>query len=107
MLRVFPELDGVAITHAWSGYVAYTRNVLPHTGGGDGVYHAMGYCGTGVARATYFGHKTALKVLGDKNGDTPFDDITFPRYPAHFIAARSVPVVVAWFRFRDWLDRPR
>ena len=87
MLRVFPELEGTRISHCWSGYVAYTRDVFPHLGHRDRVYHAMGYCGTGVVRATYFGNKIALKILGDKEGRTAFDDLEFRNYPAHYIDA--------------------
>ena len=68
MVRVFPELEGTRISHCWSGYVGYTYDVFPHLGHRDRVYHAMGYCGSGVTRATYFGYKIALKILGDKEG---------------------------------------
>lgn len=105
MLRVFPELAGTRITHGWSGYVAYTHDVFPHLGQRDGIYHAMGYCGTGVVRSTYFGHKVALKMLGDKDGRTAFDDLDFRSYPVHFLARRMVPAVTEWYRIRDWLER--
>lgn len=104
MLRVFPELAGTRITHAWSGYVAYTQDVFPHLGNRDRIYFAMGYCGTGVVRSTYFGHKVALKILGDKEGHTAFDDLNFRHYPVHFLTRRMVPVVTEWYRLRDWLD---
>ncbi|GMQ77344.1 MAG: FAD-dependent oxidoreductase [Gammaproteobacteria bacterium] len=105
MLRVFPELEGTRISHCWSGYVAYTYDVFPHLGQRDGIYYAMGYCGSGVVRATYFGHKIALKILGDKQGRTAFDDLDFRNYPVHFLASRMVPAVTEWYRFRDWLER--
>ena len=105
MLRVFPELEGTRISHCWSGYVAYTRDVFPHLGHRDRIYHAMGYCGTGVVRATYFGNKIALKILGDKQGRTAFDDLDFRNYPAHFLTRQTVPAAIEWYRFRDWLER--
>ncbi len=105
MVRVFPELEGTRISHCWSGYVGYTHDVFPHLGHRDRVYHAMGYCGSGVARATYFGHKIALKILGDREGRTAFDDLDFRNYPVHFLARRMVPTAIAWYRFRDWLER--
>ena len=104
MLRVFPELAGTRITHAWSGFVAYTRRVFPHLGHDNRIYHAMGYCGTGVVRSTYFGRKIALKILGDKDGRTAFDDLDFPGYPVHFLTCRMVRPVTEWYQFRDWLD---
>ena len=104
MVQVFPELLGTRISHCWSGYVAYTHDVFPHLGFRDRIYHAMGYCGSGVVRATWFGHKIALKILGDKEGRTAFDDLDFRNYPMHFLARRMVPAVVAWYRLRDWLE---
>lgn len=105
MLRVFPELEGTRVTHGWSGYVGYTHDVFPHLGNNDRVYYAMGYCGSGVVRATWFGHKVALKILGDADARTAFDDLDFRDYPAPSIARRLVPVVTDWYRFRDWLER--
>src|SRR5262249_32198384 len=56
MLRVFPDIAEVPITHAWSGLVGYTYDEVPHLGrSAAGLYYALGYCGTGVSRATYFG----------------------------------------------------
>lgn len=102
MIGVFPELANVAVTHAWDGKIGYTFDEVPHLGcTAAGVHHALGYCGTGVSRATYFGHKIALQVLGDPEGRTAFDDLVFPAFPAHPIAERAVPVVETWYRIRD------
>ena len=105
MLRVFPELEGVRVSHCWSGYVGYTHDVLPHLGHREGIWYAMGYCGTGVVRSTYFGHKVALKILGDAAGRTAFDDLEFRDFPVHTLARRAVPFVTGWYRVLDWIDR--
>ena len=105
MQRVFPELAGTRITHCWSGYVGYTHDVFPHLGVHDSVHYAMGYCGSGVVRATWFGHKIALQMLGDGEGRTAFDDLGFPRFPVPAVARRVVSAVTRWYRFRDWLER--
>jgi len=104
MLRVFPEIEGIRISHCWSGYVGYTHDVLPHLGHRDGIWYAMGYCGTGVVRATYFGHKVALKILGEPQGRTAFDDLELRDFPVHPVARRVVPLVTEWYRVRDWID---
>lgn len=102
MLRVFPEIADIPVTHAWDGQIGYTYDEVPHLGRtASGLHYALGYCGTGVSRATYFGHKIALKVLGHADGRTAFDDLTFPAFPAHPIAKRAVPVVETWYRLRD------
>ncbi|MGE3148453.1 MAG: NAD(P)/FAD-dependent oxidoreductase [Pseudorhodoplanes sp.] len=102
LLRTFPQLKSAEVTHAWSGQIGYTFDALPHLGKNkSGIHYAMGYCGTGVSRSTYFGHKIALQVLGDPDGKTAFDDIAFPSHPFYFAAERMAPVVETWYRFRD------
>ena len=102
MLRVFPDLKDTPVTHGWDGMIGYTFDEIPHIGRtAKGVHYAIGYCGTGVSRATYFGHKVALKVLHDPDGRTAFDDLEFPSFPFHPIAKRVVPIVETWYRIRD------
>jgi glycine/D-amino acid oxidase-like deaminating enzyme len=102
MLHVFPQLADVAITHAWDGQIGYTYDEIPHLGrAASGVHYAIGYCGTGVSRATYFGHKIALQVIGDADGRTSFDDLAFPAFPAQPIAKHAVPIVETWYRIKD------
>jgi glycine/D-amino acid oxidase-like deaminating enzyme len=102
MLHVFPSVADVPITHAWDGMIGYTYDEVPHLGRtASGLYYALGYCGTGVSRATYFGNKIALQLIGNSEGRTAFDDLAFPSFRAHPIAKRAVPVVETWYRFRD------
>ena len=105
MLEVFPDLKDVPITHAWDGLIGYSHDELPHIGRtAGGLHYAVGYSGTGVSRATYFGHKVALKVLGDPEGRTAFDDLPFESFPAYVIAKRMVPVFETWYRLRDKIN---
>ena len=48
LVRIFPELSEIKVTHSWFGTVAYTFE-LAHTGCHDGIYYSMGYCGSGVS----------------------------------------------------------
>ena len=61
----------------------------------------MGYCGTGVSRATHFGRKIALQMLGRREGRSAFDDLAFRSHPFHAFARPAVPVYEAWYRIRD------
>lgn len=102
LLAVFPDLSDIPVTHAWDGRIGYTYDEIPHIGRTRaGLHYAIGYCGTGVSRATYFGRKAALQIVGDPDGHTAFDDLAFPAYPAAPIARRAVPVVETWYRVRD------
>ncbi|MBN9247883.1 MAG: FAD-dependent oxidoreductase, partial [Hyphomicrobium sp.] len=102
MLHVFPDLANVAITHAWDGQIGYTYDEVPHIGcTKSGIHYALGYCGTGVSRATYFGTKIALKVLDNPDGRTSFDDLAFPAFPAQPVAKLAVPFFETWYRIRD------
>jgi glycine/D-amino acid oxidase-like deaminating enzyme len=102
MLQTFPQLAPYAITHGWSGQIGYTFDELPHLGATpSGIHYAMGYCGTGVSRSTWFGHQIALQVMGDKQGRTAFDDIAFPSHAFHAFAPAMVPAVATWYRIRD------
>ena len=106
LLAVFPDVKDVPVTHGWDGMIGYTYDEIPHLGRtAAGLHYAIGYCGTGVSRATYFGHKIALQVLGDSEGRTAFDELVFPAYPAHPVAKEVVPVVETWYRLRDALNR--
>ena len=102
LLRVFPSLGDVQVSHAWSGTIGYTFDEFPHLGRTPtGVYYAMGYCGTGVSRATHFGRKIALQMLGKPEGRSAFDDIAFPSHFLHALARPALPLYEGWYRFRD------
>jgi len=106
MVRVYPQLSEVPISHTWSGLVAYTFDHAPHIGrlnGGKmgGVFYAMGYCGSGVARSTYFGHKLGQKILGLADSGTAFDDLEFETRPLYTGRPWFMPAILAWHRTAD------
>ena len=84
MLKVFPQLAGTKVAHAWVGYVAYTTDISPHIGVQDGVHYAMGYCGSGITLSSYFGMRIGQKVLGTSEGQTELDRLGFRPWPALF-----------------------
>lgn len=101
MCRIFPELEGVGLSHAWSGTVAYSFDELAHTGVHDGVHYAMGYCGSGVSMAPYLGMRAGQKVLGLREGVTAFDGLPFPTRPLYQGKPWFLPAAVAWYRWKD------
>jgi glycine/D-amino acid oxidase-like deaminating enzyme len=81
MQRIFPQLAGVCVSHAWVGWVAYTFDTLPHLGRHEGMYYCMGYCGQGVPLAPYFGKRIGQQMVGLAEGRTALDGLPFPSRP--------------------------
>lgn len=107
MTDVFPELKDTRITHAWTGNVAFTFDELPHIGVEHGIHYAAGCQGSGVAMATWLGHRVALKMAGAEN-DAPFalDGLPFPTRPLYRgDPSWILPLVGGWYRLRDRIDR--
>lgn len=102
LTQVFPDLAGTQVTHCWTGNVAMTRSDLPWIGQRDGIWHAIGCNGSGVALMPYLGHKLALQVLGDPAGRTAYDGITPKAVPFHDGRPWFLPAMTAWWRFQDW-----
>lgn len=98
---IFPSLGETAVSHVWTGNVAMTRSDLPGIGQRDGIWYALGCNGSGVALMPYLGHKLALKVLGEKEGATAFDDIPFTAVPFYNGTAWFRPLMTWWFRAKD------
>jgi glycine/D-amino acid oxidase-like deaminating enzyme len=106
MTACFPELAKVKITHAWTGYVAFTFDHLPHIGVQDGIHYAGGCQGSGVAMATWLGHNVALKLAGAANERFAMDGLPFPTRPFYSgDPAWVLPFIGGWYRLRDRLDR--
>ena len=68
MLRVFPQLRGVAIDYAWSGLMSYAPHEMPHvTEAEPGLWVAQAFGGHGVAPTTAAGELVASAIV---EGDT-------------------------------------
>lgn len=105
MTRVFPQLANTKISHAWSGTVAYPFDHTPHLGCHDGLHYVMGYCGSGVGRASYYGHKAAQKMLGLTDAKTEIDGLTFPTQRFYKGTPWFLPAVLRWHSLMDRMGR--
>jgi glycine/D-amino acid oxidase-like deaminating enzyme len=102
MREVFPELSSVPIDYAWSGKVAYPIDHLPHAGRLGGVHYAMGYCGHGVALASYLGNRMGDVLAGV--GQIPdLGTSSFRAIPLFNGVPWFLPLVGGYYRVRDWL----
>lgn len=105
LARLFPELSGVRVSHSWMGFVAYTFDTLAHVGCHENIHYAMGYCGSGVSMSGYLGMRIAQQMLGLKEGRTGFDGIGFPTRPLYTGRPWFLSASVAFYRWRDGLNR--
>jgi glycine/D-amino acid oxidase-like deaminating enzyme len=102
MREVFPELAGVNIEYAWGGKVAYPVDHLPHAGRLDGIHYSMGYCGHGVALATYLGGRMGEVLAGV--GEVPdLGTSRFRAIPFYNGVPWFLPLVGGYYRLRDRL----
>ncbi len=103
MHEVFPELADTRIEYTWSGKVAYSVDHLPHAGRFEGIHYAMGYCGHGVALATYLGARMGEVLAG--SGEVPdLGTDSFRAVPLFYGVAWFLPLVGGYYRIRDWID---
>ena len=105
MLRVYPQLAGARIDHAWGGTLAITVNRMPcflrlrpH------VLSASGYSGHGVAMATMAGRILAQAVQGLAGQFDVMARVPTPRFPGGARLRHPVLVLaMTWFALRDRL----
>ena len=83
--------------------MGFTLDRFPHIGRKGDIYYALGYCGHGVALATYLGEKLAEMILG--NGiNTAFAYRNFTAPPFYTGNPWFTPLLNCYF---SMLDRVR
>ena len=106
MIDRFPQLDGVRITHVWTGNVAFALDYMPHMGVDEGLHYLLACNGNGVAMMTYLGTQTAKKIAGGRNAPVnALDGRDFPDHALYNGDPWFLPMIGAWYRTRDWIDR--
>jgi glycine/D-amino acid oxidase-like deaminating enzyme len=108
LLKVFPQLQDVAIDYQWGGKIGITANRFPQVGRLQqypNVYYAQGYSGHGLnvthwtarllAEAIHAGHSQGLDVF------SAVPHMTFPGGPA--LRAPLLALGMLWHRVREML----
>ncbi|HVI26588.1 MAG TPA: FAD-binding oxidoreductase [Xanthomonadaceae bacterium] len=105
LLKVFPQLGGVRIDHAWSGLMSYARHQMPELGEiAPDLWLAQAFGGHGVAPTTFAGELVASAIA---DGDTRWRELSdyglvSAFKPAGFVAAQ---LGYWWAEFKDaWKD---
>jgi glycine/D-amino acid oxidase-like deaminating enzyme len=102
MVRTFPQLDDVPITHTWTGHLGLTFDLMPNIGVEDGIHYSFGYGGHGLHTALYLGREIAWLIMG-KIKSSPFMEIPHRTYFFYRNKPWFLPFAVVYYRFRDFI----
>jgi gamma-glutamylputrescine oxidase len=105
MLKVYPRLKDVKISHAWGGTLGITMNRVPFVGEvAPGVRVASGYSGQGVMLAPYVGKLLADAALGEGGGVDLLSRLPTPPFPGGRLLRWPLTVAgLSWYALRDRL----
>ncbi|TNE63136.1 MAG: FAD-binding oxidoreductase [Alphaproteobacteria bacterium] len=105
MLKVFPELQDVAISHAWGGYMGIGLNRIPQVGRiAPRVYYAQAYSGHGVAPSHMSARLIAEAIGGDSRRFDIMAGVKHPPFPGGRTFRQPVLAVgMAYYRLKDAL----
>ncbi|MBL8669287.1 MAG: FAD-binding oxidoreductase [Alphaproteobacteria bacterium] len=102
LVKLYPQLEGTAIDHRWSGMVAVTLDNFPHIGRvSDRIAYAMGYGGRGVALANLLGKYLARLVRGETVDAGPMSRGSFSPIPFHGLRVPMLKLVAGWYSWQD------
>jgi glycine/D-amino acid oxidase-like deaminating enzyme len=103
LLHTFPQLEGVALTHSWTGKIGITFDLMPHIGRVDGVHYAFGYGGHGLTIATYRGTEVG-KLLAGQISTSPFAEISHETRFFYRDKPWFLPLAARFYRLLDWVS---
>ncbi|SFI93401.1 FAD-binding oxidoreductase [Caulobacter sp. UNC279MFTsu5.1] len=103
MLKVYPGLADVAVTHAWGGTLGITVHRAPFVRElAPGVRIAAGYSGQGVMLAPWFGKLLADAALGEGQGMALLARLPTPPFPGGRLLRWPLTVAgLSWYALRD------
>lgn len=106
MVKLYPQLEDVEVTHQWSGLVGLTLASVPHVGKLEqGITYAMGYNGTGVAMASLMGRNVVDIALGENKDLGIMGRTSLPSVPLYHLREPVVRAAAGWYQFLDAIGR--
>ncbi len=107
MVRKFPFLKGIRVTHAWGGLIGITLDFLPfmgRTGLHGNIYYSAGYNGCGLAPSMLAGKIIAAMMAGEKSDLT--DNVLISRRAFYVPSAPAMYLGInaykALYKYYDW-----
>jgi gamma-glutamylputrescine oxidase len=105
MIKIYPQLADVQITHAWGGALGITPTRLPYLRQvAPGIVSSSGYSGQGVVLAPYFGRILAQVVLGNMGQYDLVSRLPVPHFPGgRGLRWPLLTAAMSWYALRDKL----
>jgi glycine/D-amino acid oxidase-like deaminating enzyme len=105
MLRLYPQLSGIAIEKRWFGRVAMTPDHLPHIHEPEpGLLTIVGCQGRGVGMMTAIGQHFVDYIVGGDRNVLPFPVTPIRPIPFHAFRQVGVAATIAWYRMLDAME---
>ncbi len=105
MLQIYPDLEDVAVTHAWGGTLAITGTRFPlfHDLGG-GIRAIGGWSGSGIHMATMGGRIAAEAIAGETGAWDLLARMPTPAFPGgDWFRMPLLRLALFWYGLRDRL----
>ena len=106
MIKIYPFLKEKAIEYAWGAKLAITMNRMPvfKTFNNEKILSAQGYCGHGVALASYTGKIIADKISGKDKAFDIMASIKVPNFPGGSLLRNiNMKLGMAYYAILDYL----
>lgn len=107
MVKLFPQLRGVATRQRWYGLVDASLDGLPHIGSlSRRVHFGLGFNGRGLVMATLFGEHLAKRAMGSTDAPLgPMSEGRFESIPLHALRVPAKQAAITWMQCVDILQR--
>lgn len=104
--EIYPELAGIPLEYRWGGFVALTRDGLPHLHElAPGLLAGLGYNGRGVAMATAMGRLLGRWALGESAESLEFPVTPLRPIRLHGLSRLAARATIRYLQVRDALEQ--
>jgi glycine/D-amino acid oxidase-like deaminating enzyme len=104
--EIYPELAALPLEYRWGGFVALTRDGLPHLHElAPGLLAGLGYNGRGVAMATAMGRLLARRALGESAESLQFPVTPMQPIRLHGLSHLAARATIRYLQARDAFEQ--
>lgn len=110
LLKVWPQLEGVKISHEWGGRLGVPYGQVPLIGKlGDNIWYGAGYTGHGVNMGNLAGDILGRAIVGEQDRFDLFAQMPKRRVPLghlscmRWLGQQAVSLAILYYRIRDRL----